>query len=172
MAIAQEHPASHWVESREGQIPEGAWYVGENAGGRGWYDEGLHVGYVVPGRGLMIGYGGNEVNLRQYEVLRGDPAQYRWIGWWVFVGIRCFRIDHVSVDNIFAQIPTDLVKVLAIHDISFPYMDGRELYIAKGWYNGREVTGKAGPHLEEGMSFGIDGQENSLQDYQVLALLG
>ncbi|CAG8605438.1 2807_t:CDS:2 [Acaulospora morrowiae] len=149
MAIAQEHPASSWVESREGQIPEGAWYVGENAVGRGWYDEGLHVGYVVPGRGLMIGYGGNEVNLRQYEVLRGDPAQYRWIG--------CQGPCN----------PRHFVPLYGGHEA-----DGRELYIAKGWHNDREVTGKAGPHLEEGMSFGIDGQENSLRDYQVLALLG
>ncbi|CAG8501333.1 16572_t:CDS:2 [Racocetra persica] len=147
--IAQEHWASKWVESRIGQIPEGSWMVGGNAIGRGWYEEGRHVGYVVPGRGLVIGYNGNEVMLNQYEVLSGDQSQYRWIG-----GRGPCRPKH-------------FVPLFGGHEA-----DRRELYIAKTWYNDQEVVGKVGPHLEKGMSFGMNGHEIGAYEYQVLALLG
>ena len=51
--------------------------MGKNAVGRGWYQEGQHVGYIVPNRGLIIGYGGKEIVLKQYEVLiLGDSKWY------------------------------------------------------------------------------------------------
>ena len=58
--------------------------MGKNAVGRGWYQEGRYVGYVVPNRGLIISYRGKEIVLKQYEVLTlGDSKRYRWMGWYV-----------------------------------------------------------------------------------------
>ncbi|CAG8655932.1 6444_t:CDS:2, partial [Acaulospora morrowiae] len=146
---AQERPHQefNWVESCKGQIPEGAWYVGGYAIGRGQYNNGKQVGYVVPGKGLVIGYNTKEITLSHYEVLKGDPTQYRWI--------RCQGPCK----------PQHFVPLYGGHE-----GDGRELYIAKGWYNNREFIGKAAPHLG-GMNFGYMGHDHYLHDYQVLALL-
>ncbi|CAG8504064.1 1227_t:CDS:2, partial [Cetraspora pellucida] len=37
--------------------------------GRGWYESSLQLGRVVIGRGLIIGYGGKEIVLEDYEIL-------------------------------------------------------------------------------------------------------
>ena len=69
--------------------------MGKNAVGRGWYQEGRYVGYVVPNRGLIISYRGKEIVLKQYEVFIGDSSQYRWLGWYVlslFFSVKKFTL--------------------------------------------------------------------------------
>jgi len=141
--------ASNWIEYRDGDIPERAFIVGGNAIGRGWYRGGQHIGYIIPNHGLIVGYGGKEIALKQYEVFIGDPSQYRWLG--------CSGPCH----------PQYFVPYLGGHEA-----DGRELYVAKCWHNDREFVGKTGPHMEGGMSFGLDGYEVTAPNYQVLSLLG
>jgi hypothetical protein len=72
-----------WVDARGGHVPSGAIIGGWEPGRtlyvcRGWYRGGMHPGKIV-GSNCNIGWGGNEVLLDPYEVLRGDNQRVRWV---------------------------------------------------------------------------------------------
>jgi hypothetical protein len=55
---------------------------GDYAIGRGHFKDGIHIGYVDKDReGLVIGWGGKEEILRNYEVLTGDKSHFHWVKW-------------------------------------------------------------------------------------------
>jgi len=71
-----------WVPAPGGAVPPSAIIGGQEPGRllpvcRGAYNNGVHPGKVVAGK-CNIGWGGREIELRQFEVLTGNPASVRW----------------------------------------------------------------------------------------------
>ena len=60
------------VADSDGDIPPNSFWEGDHAIGRGYYKGGLRIGYVKKHHGLVIGWGGKEHHLSDYEVLTGD----------------------------------------------------------------------------------------------------
>ncbi|GBC06202.1 hypothetical protein RclHR1_06690007 [Rhizophagus clarus] len=147
MAVAQDHWAARWVATCDGDVPPNSFWEGDHAIGRGWYEGGLHVGYVSEGhRGLVIGYGGREVVLREYEVLTGDKSHFHWV--------KCEGACR----------PQYFIPLKGGHEA-----DGRELYIGRTEHHGKDRIGKAGQHLINGMNYVHDGHETSAHHYYVFA---
>ncbi|CAG8433727.1 10423_t:CDS:2 [Diversispora eburnea] len=147
MAVAQEHWAAKWIHSREGHIPPDAFRCHDKAIARARFKGGLHIGYVShERRGCVIGWGGEEHCLPEYEVLTGDQSQFRWVK----------SSGQVR--------PQFFIPLKAGHEADH----NQELYIAKI----HNHIGKAGKHLMEGASYPCDGREVTAHDYEVLAFLG
>lgn len=78
-AVAQD---LRWVPATGGAVPANAIIGGQEPGRtlpicRGAYNNGVHPGKVVAGK-CNIGWGGREIELRQFEVLTGNAASIRW----------------------------------------------------------------------------------------------
>ncbi|KAG8683114.1 hypothetical protein FRC08_014523, partial [Ceratobasidium sp. 394] len=81
---AQE-PA-HWVLTHGIQIPQGAFVGGQEHDGtplyvaRAFFEGGVHPGKVSPNfkKGAIIGWGGDEIEVENYEVLIANPQAVRW----------------------------------------------------------------------------------------------
>ncbi|RIA88841.1 hypothetical protein C1645_773857 [Glomus cerebriforme] len=149
MAVAQDHWAANWVRAERGVVPPNSFWEGDHpshAIGRGHYNGGVHIGYVKQDHGLVIGWGGNEVILPEYEVLTGDKSHFHWV--------------HCSGPCR----PHNFIPLKGGHEADY-----KELYIAKTHHHGKDRIGKAGEHLIDGMSYVDDGRENSAFDYYVFA---
>ncbi|CAG8696512.1 10192_t:CDS:2, partial [Dentiscutata heterogama] len=121
MAVAQEHWAAKW-HKYNGNIPHDAFRVGHCAIGRGDYEGGKHIGYIDPNRQrLVIGWGGRQVELHEFDILCGDHCQFKW---------------HPCQG---ACRPQFFIPLKAGNE-----KDGKELYIAKAWHCDEERVGKAG----------------------------
>ncbi|CAI2167936.1 10280_t:CDS:2 [Funneliformis geosporum] len=146
MAVAQDHWAAKWIADSDGKFPANSFWEGDHAIGRAYFKEGLHVGYVVQGKGLVIGWGGKEHIISHYEVLTGDKSHFHW----VLCHGACRPQNFIPLKGGFES-------------------DGKELYIGRVSYNGKDRIGKAGQHLIDGMNFAVDGRETSYPDYYVFA---
>ncbi|CAG8657218.1 5025_t:CDS:10 [Acaulospora morrowiae] len=128
--------ATTWVRAHDGHIPPNAFHADFHSGqviARAHFEGGIHVGYVEPSRGgCVIGWGGKEYLIHEYEVLTGDQNQFRW-----------HECSGATRPQFFIPLKAGQEK------------DGKELYIAKA--NGR--IGKSGKHLIDGMSYACDGRE-------------
>ncbi|CAG8440172.1 6739_t:CDS:2 [Scutellospora calospora] len=139
MAIARDHAHARWVKACNGEIPPNSFWEGDHAIGRGYYQNGLHVGYVKPGQGLFIGWDGSEHILKEYEVLGGDKSHFHWV--------QC----HGRCQ------PQGFTPLKGGYEA-----DGKEQFIGRvDNYQGKDRIGKAGPHLIDGMNFAVDGREIS-----------
>ncbi|CAG8734022.1 9801_t:CDS:2, partial [Racocetra persica] len=113
--------AAKWIKYN-GCLPHDAFKVDHRAIGRGQYEGGIHIGYVEPNQHkLIIGWGWNQHELHDFEVLCGDYSQFKW---------------HHSEG---ACRPQFFIPLKAGHE-----SDGKELYIAKAHYNNEWRIGKAG----------------------------
>ncbi|CAG8696862.1 1676_t:CDS:2, partial [Dentiscutata heterogama] len=125
-------------------------FINENgeAIGRGWYESSLQLGRIVIGKGLIIGYGGKEIILENYEILCGNDEYFQWIK------------RHGPYKPALFIVPLE-----AGHE-----SDQRELYVARTLHNGHYIYGKAGWHLKQGMSYAIDKREFCAKDYEILTI--
>ncbi|GBC06204.1 hypothetical protein RclHR1_06690009 [Rhizophagus clarus] len=147
MAYAREHEAAKWVEASGGRVPPISFWEGDYAIGRGHFNGGVHVGYVDKDReGLVIGWGGKEEILKDYEVLTGDKSYFHW------------------VERSGACQPQSFTPLKGGHEA-----DGIELYIAKTKHNGKIKIGKIRPEWSS-MGYGLDGRELSAENYFVFAI--
>ncbi|CAB4480467.1 hypothetical protein RhiirA5_417382 [Rhizophagus irregularis] len=149
MSVAQDHFAAKWVGASGGEIPPNSFLEGDYAIGRGHFKDGLHIGYVDKGReGLVIGWGGKEEFLREYEVLTGDKSHFHWV--------ECSGTCRPQ---------SNFIPLKGGHEAE----TNKELYIAKAEHNGKIRIGKAGQHLNI-MTYCLDGQENYVMNYLYLQL--
>ncbi|KAK9768710.1 hypothetical protein K7432_000463 [Basidiobolus ranarum] len=162
VAVCPPHPNGNpkppydWIYASGGAIPPNAVQGGVESDGkplfiaRQFYQGGLHVGKAAPHlKSISIGYGGKEINLKDYYVLCGDARQLRWV--------ECHGVCK----------PDNWRPIEAGHE-----SDGKPLFVSKTRYDGGEHVGKAGTHLNGGMSFGFGGKEKTTKDsYFVLAYL-
>ncbi|CAG8553439.1 19837_t:CDS:2 [Cetraspora pellucida] len=146
---AKPHWAARWEPSStfaNAHFPNDAFFNDNGeAIGRGWYESSLQLGRVVIGRGLIIGYGGKEIVLEDYEILCGNFEYFQWIR------------RHGPYKPALWVVPLE-----AGHE-----SDQRELYVARTLHNGHYIYGKAG---WQGMSYAVDGREFCAKDYEILTI--
>jgi len=143
-----------WVGVSGKDIPNNAIEGGRDGDGstlyiaRAFYEGGVHPGKA--GRGLrigaVIGYGGKEIELDQYEVLVGDQDSVRWNG----------ESGEINFQALSGQ----------------PVEGGREangqvLYIAQATYNGTTHPGKTNSGFR-GAVISYGGREEIISNYNIL----
>ncbi|KAJ2617454.1 hypothetical protein H4S08_000296 [Coemansia sp. RSA 1365] len=145
----------HWVNAADSFIPPNAVQGGLEKDGsplfvaRAIYKGGLHPGKAaqhIQDGGCSIGWGHEEINVREYQILCGDASQLRWVK----------QEGALSIQGI--------KLVDAGHEES-----GKPLYIAKALYEGSQQLGKCAPHIKKGMSFAYGHKERTTDNYLVLA---
>ncbi|KAJ1946317.1 hypothetical protein FBU59_002057 [Linderina macrospora] len=144
-----------WISCTNGHIPPNAVQGGIEKDGkplfvaRAMYKGGLHPGKAGPHiqkGGCAIGWGHDEINVSEYQVLVGDASQLRWVK----------QEGALSVQG--------FVPVQAGHEET-----GEPLYIAKTLVEGSQQLGKCAPHIKKGMSYPYGHKERDTKEYQVLA---
>ncbi|ELU45096.1 pectate lyase domain-containing protein [Rhizoctonia solani AG-1 IA] len=115
-----------WVLTKGNRIPQGAFQAGQESDGTPLYVG--HPGKVSPNfqKGCIIGYGGDEIEVEDYEILIADPRSVRWAE----------ASGTCNPQYLGAQ----------------PVEGGREqngpLYIVQAPYKEGTHPGKTGPHLQ------------------------
>ncbi|KAJ1946016.1 hypothetical protein EC988_005627 [Linderina pennispora] len=143
-----------WVPAISGHIPLNAVQGGVERTGeplficRAYYRDGLHPGRA--GRhlrtGASIGYGWQEVDVTECQVLCGQGARLRWVA----------QEGPLEING--------FVPLLA----GFEHT-GEPLYVAKAVLGGAQQLGKCGVHIKHGASFAFNGREKAVAEYMVLA---
>ncbi|KAF8684083.1 hypothetical protein RHS04_01671 [Rhizoctonia solani] len=142
-----------WVLTKGNRIPQGAFQAGQESDGtplyvgRTFFEGGIHPGKVSPNfqKGCIIGYGGDEIEVEDYEILIADPRSVHWAE----------ASGTCNPQYLGAQ----------------PVEGGREqngpLYIVQAPYKEGTHPGKTGPHLQ-GADITYGGKEKIVNNYRIL----
>ncbi|KAG8731491.1 hypothetical protein FRC11_003998 [Ceratobasidium sp. 423] len=147
-----------WVLTQGNQIPRDAFVAGKESDGtllyfgRTFFEGGVHPGKVSRNfkEGCIIGYGGDEIEVGQYEILIANPQAVRWV-----------RASGKCNAQSLGGTPVEG---------GFEKDEGgkdRPLYLVQAPYKHGTHPGKAGLHLD-GADITYGGEEKIVNDYSVL----
>ncbi|KAI9481807.1 hypothetical protein LPJ78_002140 [Coemansia sp. RSA 989] len=144
-----------WVKASNGSIPERAIAQGSDTDGqplyiaRAYFKGGLQPGKAAPhlkDGGFVMGWGGRAHPLNEYFVLCGNASYIRWVP----------VTGPVKLDE-------GIRPVDAGHEAG-----GEKLFVGRASVGASMQLGKAGSHLNGGMSYAFGDGERNEKHYQVL----
>ncbi|KAB5592849.1 hypothetical protein CTheo_3709 [Ceratobasidium theobromae] len=143
-----------WVLAKgTAMVPQNAFIAGQESDGtplfvaRTYFEGGIHPGKFSPKfkKGAIIGFGGDELEVENYEILVAKPHAVRWVD------------ASGPVQAQFLGRPVDGGRE----------HDGSPLFIAQAPYKNGTHPGKAGGHLQ-GADITYGGDEKIVNPYRVL----